>query len=167
MKPAIVVDTNVLAVSERKHEGADDASVAACIQIARQIQRGAVVLVIDAADEILSEYLRALDGRHSSGVGTKIARILRQRKYDSTVCRQVPITPSTEVPGSYDEVPVSVRDFDPDDQKFFAVASADAEKPQIFAGLDEEWWERRKDLAAAGLDVQFVCSNQLLALEQE
>jgi hypothetical protein len=155
----------VLAVSERRHDGAGERCIAACVQLARRIQAGEAILVVDDNDEILTEYLRNLGDRHVSDLGTKIARLLRQRKHDPTVCRLISISPSSEQPGSYDEVPDAIRDFDPDDQKFFAVANADPERPQIFAGLDEEWWCRRSDLAAAGLDIQFICSEQLMDLD--
>jgi hypothetical protein len=162
---AIVVDTNVLAVSEGRHDGASDACVAACATLARRIQEGRATVVVDEADEILTEYLRVLGQDGSSGIGVKLARRLRQRKYDDAVCRRVPITPIECPPGSYEEVPEGLRDFDLDDQKFLAVARADRESPPLFAGIDQEWWRRRADLAAAGFDIQFPCSDDLLDLD--
>jgi len=167
LKPTIVIDTNVLAVSERLHAGASEASVAACVQLAVRMQAGDLIVALDTADEILSEYLRALNQGRSAGLAVKLARRLQQRKHDPKVCRQIAITPLPDPAGSYYEVPASVRDIDPDDQKFFAVAAAEQEKLQIFAGLDFEWWQRKKDLSAAGLDVQFLCSDQLFEIEKE
>ncbi len=165
MTPAIVVDTNVLAISEGLNGNASEACVAACTRLARRIQEGRAVVVVDDGDEILTEYLRILTGRGTSGIGVKLARILRQRKYDTSVCRRVKITSSSRTPGTYDEVPDLIRNFDNDDQKFLAVAMADPEHPQIYAGLDEEWWCRRSELMNAGFDVQFPCSDDLMDTE--
>ena len=166
MTPAIVVDTNVLAISEGLHDQASDDCIAACSNLARRIQEGRAVLVVDEVGEIFSEYLGVLKDAKSSGVGVKLARIIRQRSHDPTVCRRVTITPIPQPPGSYEEVPVSVRDFDSDDQKFLAVAKADGENPKIYAGLDEEWWRRSADLAAAGFDIQFPCAEDLMNKEE-
>lgn len=163
MTPEIVVDTNVLAISERLHDGASDGCINSCVELAKQIHEGKAVVLMDDRNEILLEYLRYLDGKKTSGVGVKIAQMLRSRKHDTAVCRQVSITPLED--GSYEEVPESLRDFDKDDQKFLAVAQASAVRPKIYAGLDGEWWRRSGDFVDAGFDVQFRCSSDLMALE--
>lgn len=136
------------------------------MRLATRVQAGDVVVALDAADEILNEYLGTLKKKRTSGLAVKVARRLQQRKRDPEVCRQIPITPLPHPSGSYEQVPVPIRDFDPDDQKFLAVASAASGSPQVFAGLDFEWWERREDLASSGLDIQFVCSDQLFEIEK-
>lgn len=165
MTPAIVVDSNVLAIAEGRNEQASEDCVAACIRLAARIQSRQAVVVVDELGEIFEEYFGALEGATSSGIGIKVARMLRQRRYDPSICRQVQITPIQTPPGSYEEVPESVRDFDPDDQKFLAVAKADLEHPKIYAGLDEEWWCRAADLASAGFDIQFICGEDLMDTE--
>ena len=67
-----------------------------------------------------------------------------------------------EPAGCFVEVPEALHDFDVDDQKFLAAAFAEGGTPPIFQALDREWWERRADLAAAGLLVQFLCVGDLL-----
>jgi hypothetical protein len=161
--PEIVVDTNVLAISERLHEGASDGCVNSCVELARQIHEGEAIVLMDDKDEILLEYLRYLSGKKTSGIGVKIAQRLRTRKHDATVCRQVAITPLDD--GTYEEVPELLRDFDKDDQKFLAVAQASNVRPKIYAGLDGEWWQRSDDFVDAGFDVQFRCSSDLIALD--
>jgi hypothetical protein len=71
---------------------------------------------------ILSEYLQTLRMSDDSGVGKKLAIRLWRRRYDQNVCQLVAITPIVAPAGSFEEVPLSLRDFDRDDQKFFAVA---------------------------------------------
>lgn len=167
MTTEAVVDTNVLAISEKLHDGASDGCLKSCVELARQIHDGQIVVLLDDADEILLEYLRYLASEKSSSVGTKIAQLLRTRKYDSRVCRRVTITRSPNNSGAYDEVPEALRDFDTDDQKFLAVAKASDVNPKIYAGLDGEWWDRSADLLNAGFDVQFRCSSDLIARDAE
>jgi hypothetical protein len=156
-----IVDTGVLAVADGLHDGASDECRAACATIARKIQ-GGVVVAVDKSDLILREYLRVLKGGHGGGIGAKLASSLWRRRYDTSVCRQVEITPIDDPPGSFEEVPESLRDFDNDDQMYFAVAFGDGSGLQIFEALDGEWWDRRADLAAEGLDIQFLCAADLL-----
>lgn len=162
MADPVVVDTNVLAVAEGLNDEASLECVAACIRLARRIQEGQICVVVDEDGEILSEYLRNVGGGHS-GLGVKLARRFRQRRH--MACRQVSITPLHEPVGSFEEVPEPLRDFDDDDQKFLAVAKAGAGAPQIYVALDQEWWCRRADLVAAGFDIQFLCSDDLLDVE--
>jgi hypothetical protein len=157
----IVVDTGVLAVADGLHPGASDECRAACVAIARRVQAG-VTVGVDTSDLILSEYLRVLGREDRDGLGTKLAISLWRRRYDEDVCRRVDITPTEDPPGSFEEVPTSLRDFDNDDQMYFAVVFADGSGLQIYEALDGEWWDRRADLSAAGLDVQFICAADFL-----
>jgi hypothetical protein len=155
----VVIDTNVLAVAEGMHGKASDLCRAACVQIARQVQQGRPVSV-DTGDRIVSEYFQVLKDAETSSVGKKLALRLYRLRHDPKVCRQVEITP-TEFPGtSFVEVPETLKDFDIDDHMFIAVAASD--DAVILQSLDKEWWERRKDFAKAGVDVQFLCIGDLL-----
>lgn len=159
----VVVDTNVLAVAEGLHAGASDECRAECAKLARQIQEG-LVIVVDSkrsGEAIMIEYLGALRGKGTSGIGSKLATYLWRRRYDTSICRTVDITPCDTPPGSYDEVPPRLKSFDVDDHKWFAVATAEPSRPQIFQALDAEWWDRRRDFPASHLDVQFLCSGDL------
>jgi len=157
----IVVDTNVLAVTEGLHEGASDECGLRCVQLVRRIQAG-LPLGVDSADAILQEYIGTLRGGAGGGLRTKLVQVLWRTRYDRTVCHQVEITPIAEPPGSFEEVPEGLRDFDLDDQKFLAVAVAEVCTPQLFQALDDEWWQRRVDFVASGLDVQFLCVAEQL-----
>jgi hypothetical protein len=91
-----------------------------------------------------------------------LAKHLWRTRYDAGTCHQIAITPLNAPPASYAEVPGALHNFDSDDHKFIAVAIAEGSGPPIFQALDEEWWERRVDLAANGLDIQFLCATDLL-----
>jgi len=160
----IVIDTNVWGVAEGLHEGASDECVAACLSLLSQVAGGRVVIV-DADDLILSECLRTLRSAGKAGLAVKLAGRLWKTRHSSKSCRAVSITAIDDPPGSFAEVPESVRDFDIDDQKFFAVAIGSGDTPPVFQALDQEWWERRVDLNAAGVDVQYLCVSDLMAKE--
>lgn len=157
----VVVDTNVLAVAEGMHGGASDHCVLACARLLRRILGGQTVAV-DAADAILAEYIGTLRSSKKSGIGHKLAIFLWHRRHDSSICHTLPITALGEPPGSFAEVPPTLRDFDVDDQKFLAVAAAEGATPPIFQALDNEWWHRRTDFSVNGLDVQFLCVADIL-----
>jgi hypothetical protein len=158
----VVVDTNVFAVAERLHTGASEECVLACVRLVRQIADGQRVAA-DSADAILREYLGTLDTLKASGIAAKLATRLWRMRHDAAVCHLTDITPIDDPPGAFAEVPPSLQDFDVDDQKFIAVACAVGTTPPIYAALDGEWWERRVDFVAAGVDVQFLCSVDFLA----
>lgn len=156
----VVVDTNVLAVAEGLHDGASDACQAACIELVKRLAEG-LVLAVDLSDEIVNEYLGVLKTAGTSGLATKFVRRIYRLRRNPAICRQVSITPIDAPPGSYEEVPESLRDFDTDDQKFIAVAAAEGSGPQIYTAVDGEWWARRRDFVDAGVDVQFTCPAEV------
>ena len=132
-----------------------------CLQVLRLLENGQR-LAVDADDAIVNEYLGTLRACAEPGLATKLAHRLFRMRRDSATCHLVAITPVDNPPGSYAEIPPSLQDFDLDDQKFLAVALAEGDTPPVFAALDREWWNRRVDLAAVGLDVQFVCATDLI-----
>jgi hypothetical protein len=156
----VVVDTNVLAVAEGLHEGASEACLAACIALAREIE-GGLPVAVDSGDEILNEYFGTLRHSKRSGLGKKLALHLYRQRGNTDICHKVDVHALDAPPGSFQEVPVGLRDFDVDDQKFIAVAAAEPCRPQIHTAVDGEWWDRRQDFVAAGIDVQFACPGDL------
>lgn len=158
----MVIDTNVLAVAEGMNPDASDACRAACTELLRCVQTGQIVAVDDAGLAI-SEYISVLKRAKTSGIGSKLAVALARRQHDPRVCRKIAITPCDTPPGSFEEVPDGLRDFDLDDHKWIAIANADDTRPQVFQALDGEWWDRQRDFVAHGIDVQFLCATDLLA----
>jgi hypothetical protein len=163
---AIVVDTNVWAISAGIATHATRRCIDDCTALLLELHEERRRLVVDDAGRIFAEYTGALTRANATGLATKLAKRLLRTQRSS--CDRVEITPREDPPGSYDEVPEALRNFDTDDQKFLAVASApDANRPMIFAGLDGEWWDRRVDLRAAGMEVHFPCVADLMAAEDE
>jgi hypothetical protein len=160
-EPPFVVDTNVFAVAEGMQPSASDNCAAACTDVLLRLE-GGYPLLVDSGDEILSEYVSTLRSARTAGLAIKLAQRLYRTRHGSTQLETTDITPIDAPPGSYNEVPVALRDFDLDDQKFIAVAAAVNGVSPIVAGLDGEWWVRQADFAANGLNVQFPCIADLM-----
>lgn len=157
----VVIDTNVWAIAEGMEPNASDQCIAACRELLARVDEG-LVIAIDARGEVMNEYLGCLRASKTAGLAVKLAARLSRTYRSAGSCKEVTTTPIDDPPGSYEEVPLPLRDFDLDDQKFLAVAAAEGSNPMVFAGLDREWWERADDLLEAGLDVQFPCAADLL-----
>lgn len=158
----VVVDTNVLAVAEGLHDTASDACRLACVELVKLVE-GGLPVAVDSDDEIVTEYVGALRASHTAGLGAKVAQRLYRLRKNPDVCHVVDVTRVEGPPRSFEEVPDALRDFDDDDQKFVAVAAAEACQPQIYTAVDAEWWQRRQDFADAGFDVQFLCASDFLS----
>lgn len=157
----IVVDTNVWAISAGMAEQATASCVDQCTTLLLQLHKARRQLVVDDAGRIFAEYTNTLDRAPAGGFATKLVKHLSRTQWSR--CHRVTITERDDPPGSFDQVPESLKDFDVDDQKFLAVAaSPEAGAPMVFAGLDGEWWDRRTDLRVGGLEVHFPCVSDLM-----
>jgi hypothetical protein len=56
--------------------------------------------------------------------------------------------------------------FDPADRKFVALALASDSHPSILNAVDSDWWHFREALRRAGVEVMFLCSDQVTAWGQ-
>jgi len=132
-----------------------------CVELVAQLESG-VPLAIDTGDRILLEYLGRLNTSGRSGPAATLAiRLWRTRLGAREHLHAVDVTPIGDYGEGFEEVPEALRDFDLDDLKFIAVAVAEECKPEIYLGLDGEWWDRRRDFVEAGVDLQFLCSADL------
>jgi hypothetical protein len=146
------------------HPQASERCRLACVERIEAIQK-ANITVVDEDDEIVVEYLDAVVHRGEPGVGAKFAKWLYRLRFNGDVCERVPITRTDGDPPTYAEFPSdqALAQFDPDDRKFVAVAITDSERPPILEAVDRGWWRHRAALAAAGVDVQFLCIREVSA----
>src|SRR5437868_1476469 len=100
----VVIDTNVWALAEGMQGAASDECVAACLALLRQVADG-LTLAVDEGDAILTECVNTLKAFRTSGFAVKLAIRLFHRRWDPTVCKRVPVTPSQHPPPSYHEIP--------------------------------------------------------------
>lgn len=157
MREPIVVDTNVLVTAENVQNRACARNCAS--RLAEIELNGQVVL--DYRREILSEYERNLRGVRQPQAGFQFWKWLVNTKANSDHC--VWITTATHATRGYEEFPAhdGLKEFDPADRKFVAVANAHPAKPPIVQATDSKWVGWRKALAECGIQVEFVCRDEI------
>lgn len=92
MIDAIVVDTNVLVVANRKAEHASAECVLVCIGQLTAIQKREKMIAIDNMFHILNEYRRNCNSSGQPGVGDAFLKWLFRNMANPACCEQVPIT---------------------------------------------------------------------------
>ena len=115
-------------------------------------------LVMDEGNEIFYEYLGHLSLGGQPGLGNVFMKWVHDHRWNADKITQVRITKNG---GSYDEFPyhIGLRNFDPSDRKFVAVANAHSEKPPIVQATDSKWLGWEKALAKVGIAVDFLCRD--------
>ena len=167
MKP-VVVDTNVLLVSEGHAEPQASAKCkAACDARLLELKTRGVV-VIDHAWLLLSEYTRKIDMRKQS-VAVAFLKWLMQGSARDARVSSVVLTPTNAVKTDFAEYPKhpGLADFDPSDRKFVAVAFAHQPRATILNAVDTDWLAIRTPLAEVGIGLEFICEEELLAIARK
>jgi hypothetical protein len=152
-KPCLV-DTNVGVAANFKSDASDECALT-CIQTLREItERGH--LVLDTIGLIFDEYRKNMSMSGQPGVGDVFMRWVNDNQYNTERCTRVAVTPEN---GSFEEFPpdTNLADFDLSDRKFVAVAAAHGGKPPILVACDTDFWIARDALAAANIQVEFLC----------
>ena len=159
--PAIVVDSNVLLVAEGKHPEANEACRACCIRRLEEIRETCSV-VLDEQHLLLNEYQHRLSPGADRGPGSAFVDWLLHHQADTRHVQWVSLQVLAE--NCYAEFPDEALSevFDPSDRKFVAVANAHPEKPPILQATDCKWLDWWPQLAANGIQVEFVCPDQVL-----
>jgi len=137
----------------------------ACVEVVQAVtQLGG--LVLDAGDEIYDEYRKHLSMKGEPGVGDKFMKWVHNNRWslpgDDRVC-------ITREGASYREFPnhEGLRNFDPSDRKYIAVANAHRGKPSICQATDSKWWGWKEALEGAGISVMFLCEGYVSAKYRE
>ena len=158
-----VVDTNVPVAANEK-AGASPACVRNCVDALENIMRAGQV-VIDSGWEILGEYLSNLSETGQPGAGDKFFRWVLTNQTNAARCARVIVTAKDEssFEENYVEFPdePALRNFDPSDRKFVAVAMAHPDRPPILEATDSKWWGWRKTLEGCGVRIEFVCPDDI------
>lgn len=156
----VVIDTNVLLVANRAHEGASPGCVQACVEYLLHAQQ-ACVIVLDDRYRILNEYQNKTNANRGKGVGDAFLKWLLQNKSNRTRIHQVRLTEAPN--GCFAEFPDPALEpkFDASDRKFAAIANAHPNKPPIWQAADCKWLAWWQPLAAKGVQVIFLCPNDV------
>lgn len=165
-----LVDTNVPKIANLATQPDPDSDVSmtcvlACVEAIEHVIKK-YALIIDAGDEIFSEYRQQLSMKGQPGVGDRFMKWVHDNRWSLPDTHRVIITKNGE---SYDEFPIhdKLNNFDRSDQKFVATANAHREKPPILQATDSKWWGWKIALAEVGITVHFVCSEYAKAKHAE
>ncbi len=165
-----VVDTNVpktanLAIQPDPNSDVPDECILACVEAVEYVikKKG---LVIDATDEIFTEYRQQLSMSGQPGIGDIFMKWVHDNRWSLPDSQRVNITKNGE---SYDEFPDhdDLNDFDRSDRKFVAVSAAHTNKPPILQATDSKWWGWKEGLSQCGITVQFMCTVYIQSKYQE
>ena len=165
-----VIDTNVPIIANsalRPDEIKDELTdcVLICVEVIDHVvHKGG--LVIDAGDEVFSEYLDHLSLSGRPGMGDKFMKWVHDNRFKLPLVDRVVITKKGN---SYDEFPDhdGLRHFDRSDRKFVAVANAHHDKPPILQATDTKWWGWKDALEGLGITVRFLCQDYAQAKYEE
>ncbi len=154
---AVIFDTNVCIVANRKHSGAPVSCIRASIEALSKGRTQRVLL--DDGQRILSEYRKHLAASGQPGVGDAFFKWLWQNQANSEQCCRIAITECDERDRAFEEFPddSSLRGFDRADQKFVAVAIASQLNPTIVNATDSDWHHYKSALERYPLALEFLC----------
>ena len=157
-----VVDTNVPIAANRKHpfDGADEVEkekwILACVEAIEHVCTKDA-LVLDEGDEIFTEYQRHLSLSGQPEVGDMFIKWVHDNR------GRLPTARITKNGDSYDEFPEheELKNFDPSDRKFVALANVHPKKPSILEATDSKWWHWKDALKEKGIDLRFLCQEYI------
>ena len=159
----VVVDTNVVVVANGRSEQASSDCVETCGERLEEIMRGEKTLVLDNRWIILREYMQNLRS-NGADVGDRFLGWILVNKDDR--CDLVSITSVDGSDNEFEEFPPdpALKDFDPADRKFVAVALAHSERPPILQAVDSQWWDFRDAFRRNSVTVEFICEDDIQRL---
>ena len=161
----VVVDTNVVVVANGRSEQASSDCVETCGERLEEIMRGEKTLVLDNRWIILREYMQNLRS-NGADVGDRFLGWILVNKDDR--CDLVSITSVDGSDNEFEEFPPdpALKDFDPADRKFVAVALAHSERPPILQAVDSQWWDFRDAFRRNDIIVEFICEEDIQRLRE-
>ena len=170
---AVIVDTNVIGIANRKGEHASLDCIGHCQQRLHQILSRREKVVVDEGWRIFREYNRYVDTGTRKWIGDIFVKKLLQNLQNPALCEMVRITPLAGNGTDFAEFPTdaALSKFDPDDRKFIAVACAyqqiSGQSATILLAIDRGWLEFVGVLAAHEVAIDFLCERDIQRPRQD
>ena len=170
---AVIVDTNVIGIANRKGEHASLDCIGHCQQRLSQIISDGEKVVVDDGWRIFGEYNRYVDTGTRKGLGDIFVKTLLQNLKNPALCEMVHITPLAGNGTEFAEFPTdaALSKFDPDDRKFIAVACAyrqtSGQSATILLAIDRGWLDFEGALAAHEVAIDFLCERDIQRPRQD
>jgi hypothetical protein len=120
-------------------------------------------LFIDDKRLIISEYCSNLNAGGEPGPGELFLKWLFTNEWNPQRVTRVKITPRIGHQGEFEELSDPPGDiaYDPSDTKFLAVSASHPEHPPILQALDTKWWGWQEALSASGIEIHFLCPDEI------
>jgi len=150
----VIVDTNVAVVANGQNTEVVARCTDDCIRFLIEAKSEHIVL-IDAGDEILKEYAKALKMGLPYQLGAQFLIHIIQHQFDENRVQRVNLEKSQS--GEFIDFPTSptLEGFDLSDRKFAALACKMA--TPVTNAIDSDWVEHHEALKAHGIHVNFLC----------
>ncbi len=164
---AVIVDTNVVVIANGEADHASMDCIERCQDRLEQILSRPEKVVIDDGWRILGEYDDNTKPNTRKGIGDLFVKTLLQNQGNPNVCQLVHITSLAGNGTDFEEFPTdnALCGFDPDDRKFIAVTLAHqqdtGETATILLAIDRGWLQFTNALANHGVNVDFICEEDI------
>lgn len=152
----VVIDTNVLKVANKGHDGVSGPCVSECVRSLLAVRETGTV-VLDDGRRILREYAKNFKQPQQPGVGEEFFKWLVQNQANEQRVHQVRLDEIAA--DEFAQFPDAALQaiFDPPDRKFVATAAAHADRPPIIQAADGKWVGWWSELHKHGIQVHFPC----------
>jgi hypothetical protein len=147
----VVIDTNVWAVADERHDQVCLECIETCQQFLRTLQTHRV-LAVDDAHQVLNEYRRNIDP------GGYFAKLLNQLQQQSLI-QFVSLSRGEDDPLFGDGG--QLQSFDPPDRKFVLLALESEPHRPIYDAVDPDWSVYSRGLGELGVTVHELCPCDL------
>lgn len=158
MRKAVIVETNVIAVANKKASHVSPECALNCTAVLLQTSKEFIV-VLDAGNRFFEEYFRHANRPGQPGFGDAFVKWLWNNQGYSKHCETVSITQKLADPDDFEEFPGDndLNSFDRSDRKFVAVALKSSHNPVIYNASDSDWFDFREPLERHGVRIEFIC----------
>lgn len=151
-RKSIVIDTNVLVVSNGRNTHADlECQLACSARLTVAIEKE--IILIDDQDLIFSEYQTYLNFSGEPGLGDEFFVYLFNHQYSGKVVRRVAVELSDDCTKGFEELPANT--LKSGDRAVLAVAVAGG--APILNATDSDWSEQSDLLEVLGVEVEQLC----------
>ena len=159
-----VVDTNVILVANGQHDDVSPECIASCALRLQSIMQSGK-LAVDDQFRILLEYQNKTVPKRGNRPGDAFVRWALQNNANPSRVDRVELSENSE--RGFETFPndPDLKDFDPSDRKFVAVARGHADAPPILQATDSKWLVWSVALARHGVSVDFLCHDDVLKFQ--
>ena len=162
-----IVDTNVPLVASGANCDASPECQRKSVDAIKDVLDERTRLVIDDKWLILREYMNKLNSSGQPRIGDEFLKWVLTNRSNTDRCLQVEIQcDQTGEPLGFPHTQ-ELHSFDRSDRKFAVtaleyIARNSPQKAPVLNATDSDWWHHRNPLAEAGIEIEFLCQDEIL-----